>query len=431
MATEPNADKNSNSKPHKSSKSVSQKKTPAANSKSGKGSAKKEAAQLLAALKKKYPDKSPDELKIQLKKLLAKRKEKGIDSSHPSNYESVDSTASTPQKTDAQSSQKEDEEKAGIFTQKREPRTEIISKIFYKQAHQKLFKQYFLHIFFLLIIFLFAGYSIYGFANYRITESKIMNSATLGLEALGNDQLDKARSLFDQTLSMYRYLSTKYSPLFWRPTGQIYALMLRTAQGWRSLGNYPKALETFHYICMNLNYDPDLSLKSMLEENLIEFIDESHWGEETMSEIYHYLLQQDPSVWGELGEFHVQTTERAGLVAVPIRERYQKADVVVYGTPQIETESTEKIFSVDGIIFYKIDRVQGKIIFDYPALSETHQKHLDWYLKKNDPCLIFGQNVDEEGKKATLNSIHGILSSESYVVDDFNSLIQQQSNSIN
>ncbi len=311
----------------------------------------------------------------------------------------------------------------GQVKRKRTPRTDTISQIYYRQISKRLFTQNICNVFVLFFLAAIAAYCIFYFAKHRGGESEILRLASTGLHALQQEQSKMAEAYFSKALELYKNFHADNPQKWWHSDSLLFTNMLRVGQGWRSLGNYEMALETFRQVSLHNSEGPDSWVGDNLNEELIVFIDSDHWSDQYIKEIYEYLLPMDPKTWETGDIFQVQVTERAGLHRVPMKERYDSAEVVIYGIPKPESE--DDAFAVEGKTFYKIDRLPGQFRINYPNFSPDLKERLLWYINQGRHCLIFGKNVDEQNNEAVITRIEDILLSEIYSVEAFNQVLDE------
>ncbi|MEW6239015.1 MAG: hypothetical protein AB1656_26845 [Candidatus Omnitrophota bacterium] len=248
----------------------------------------------------------------------------------------------------------------------------------------------------------------------------ILDGVLQGLTALEKKDAAQAALKFDETLRLYCDYHTK-NPKWWvQADALVFPAVLRMAQGWRSLGDYAKALETFRQVSLHNPGGSSGWIGELFQNELTEFISSSHWTLDEQEALYQSMLKIPAESWDAGAIMLVRATEWAGLNVYPMIERLESADLAGYGKPIPLENPQASSFRMLVIMFYKVDRIPEIVRIQIPTMPDYQRKRLEWYLKSNVECLLFGQNA---GDRIQLNGIEGILLSEQKNVDEFNRVI--------
>ncbi len=373
--------------------------------------------------KPKQPPKSTSKKSATNKTTQKKATSKGTSSKKPGTSAKT-GTKKAPPKTTSKKTPSKTKRKLP-FTRKKAPkplreRSDTLSYVLYRRAKSKLRKKHYQGIFFLLIIFIFSLAILYFYTWDRKQRGTILDSAAAGLAALEEDQSEKAVYQFEQALSTYSQYHT-FKPEWWFASdANVFPLMLRVAQGWRSLGEIEKALETFRQVAIHNTEGPDNWVGRLMVKELVDFIAPEHWFEEEQKKIYRLMLETDPTSWGTNERLLVHTTEWVGLNLFPMPTRIQKAGWIAYGLPLSGYQPDHNQFELDATMYYKVDMNPKILKIRTESLSEPEKNRLQWYVQANTECLLFGfirQN------QPSLDGIEGIVMTNKSI-EAFNQAIQ-------
>jgi hypothetical protein len=301
-------------------------------------------------------------------------------------------------------------------------RTDTISQVYYKLSEKHELKKYIAGIVILsiLIIATVVGYS--RLWNDQNQSSTIVKAIDEGMTSLLNDKLEEARSSLQISLDIYRSYHIDNPKVWWKRDAPLFIRMLKSAQGWRSLGDYKNGLLTFEAVAQHNTTGYKSSVGEQMETELTEFINGSHWSPEEMKEIYLYMLEIPPSSWGSSDILLIRATERLGLSVFPLADRLKNANLVIYGTPAPMRLVQDESMTVNVIRAYKVDSLPETVALKLSSdLSLTTRQRLLWYSKANQKCMIFAKNP----KEPTVGNSESVVLSEPYIVDEFNRLYKE------
>lgn len=373
--------------------------------------------------KQKQPAKTTSK-KSTAKKTTQKKASSKKTSSKQSVTSAKTGTKKAPPKTTANKTLSKTKRKLP-FTRKKESkplreRSDTLSYVLYRRAKSKMRKKHYQAIFFLLIIFIFSLAILYFYTWDRKQRGIILDSAAEGLAALEEDQTVKAASHFEQALSTYSQYHT-FKPEWWFTSdANVFPLMLRVAQGWRSLGEIEKALVTFHQVAIHNTEGPDSWVGRLMVKELENFIAPEHWFKEEQKKIYRLMLETDPKSWGTNERILVHTTEWVGLNLFPMTTRIEEAGWIAYGMPLSGYQPDNNQFELDATMYYKVDMNPKVLKIRTETLRESEKQRLLWYVQANTECLLFGSTRQNQLK---LNGIEGIVMTNKSI-DAFNQAIQ-------
>lgn len=314
--------------------------------------------------------------------------------------------------------QKYPSRKTGVL-RRRTIRTDTISQTLYKLSEKRTLAKYIIGISILSFLFLAVSGGYLWFWSDQNQSSAIVKAIDDGMTSLLNDQLQEARSSLQISLDRYRTYHAENPKLWWKRDAQLFIRMLRSAQGWRSLGEYKNGLLTFEAVAQHNTAGPSSWVGAQMEAELAEFFDASHWTPDEMKEMYLYLLEIPPSSWDKSDILLIRATERQGLVVFPLADRLKNANVILYGTPAPMRTFQDDSLLVNVIRYYKVDSLPETVALKLsPDLSLPARQRLLWYSEANRNCMIFAQN----SKQPTLENLESVVLSEPYVVDEFNRL---------
>ncbi len=308
----------------------------------------------------------------------------------------------------------------------RTPSTRTLSKTVYQRAGGIMLKRRVWQLFFMLL-FLGVGF---GWVAFIFVDQQnvfiIMESSTIGLAMIEKENPSEqdyqiARDQFSLALNAFTDYNKTHDAWWRRPDVQLTQRMLRVAIGWRVVGNTQNAVETFRQTALFLPEGFNSWQGDQFREEMDQFLDSEFWSEQNALELYTLFASSDPGSWGEAGRYLVEKTEQVGLWLLPVRERFQDADIVVYGAPRAISDSQDGEFVVNAEIIYKADREPDWIyIKPRDGFSKIEQQRLNWYLNEETKCILFGTFEED---KIRLNTIESIVMSRPSTVNEFNAVV--------
>lgn len=305
---------------------------------------------------------------------------------------------------------------------KREPSSRTISQVFYRKIKERSIRKKWFQIVVLLLVGLAAFEVIMWYVKNRIETSDLLKLSTQAFIALENDRLDDANLYLSEILTQYKTFHIDHPDWWFQQDVNIFTTMLRVAQCWRSLDDIQKGIETYQAVCLHNSEGPNSWIGKQLDEEMADFVTNERWTDAERQEIYSLLLQTDPATWGLCGSSLVKATEQAGLKLVPMKERIENADIIVYGTPMVPESLESNSMTVDGKLFYLTEHNPGEVEIDFPAtLKDYERQRLQWYTTAQRECLIFCKTQES---RMILTGIEGIVLSEKYSLEWFNALIE-------
>ena len=308
----------------------------------------------------------------------------------------------------------------------RKPSEKTLSPLFYKQIQARArgirLKQKVA-----LLLVGMIGFSLILYYYFdRSRRIEIITTAVKGFQSLEKDDLSSAKFYFGHAHSLYQTYHTWNPDLWWPIDGKLFVSMLRVAQGWRSLGDYQKALDIFQDVAKRNTHGPESWVGRKIDEELVEFINPEYWSEEELSKIYRTLLAINPASWDTCADLQTSVTERVGLTLHPLQERYQQADFIAYGIPSLAEENQGASFLLNATHFYKFISTPEKIsIAISSSLAPPLRVRLDWYINTGKKCFVFG-NLN--GRTFLLNDIDGILLGREETILEFNRIVRLEDN---
>jgi tetratricopeptide (TPR) repeat protein len=299
-------------------------------------------------------------------------------------------------------------------------RSDIISKLSYRKMKKNLLFQYWGHFLLLMVITVGITGAFYVYLTDQHEKREILLLATKGLSALENEETTTAQTYFDQALERFLPYHPNPSENRWNADAKLYSVLFKVAEGYRSVGNYVKAIDTLEALAKRNIHQRQRWMAEQLQYHLNDVIMSARWNGETINQLYHNLLNRLPSSWGPSAYYQTWATELAGLRVVPMPDRYREADLVVYGIPK-HFDQLQQILIIEGIRYYKVDQLPGEITIHLPPeLMDTYQKRIAWYVEAGYECLIFGKTVVGGFQ---LLGIEGIVLSDHHTVEPFNALV--------
>lgn len=293
-----------------------------------------------------------------------------------------------------------------------------ISQVYYRQVKRRLRNEKIRSLLILLVSAGALGLIIYWYGINQSQSLEIKGLADAGLTLLEKNRYPEAASYLRAALEKYSVHHADHPGWWMESDAVLFSLMIRVARGFGRLGDYENGLGAFEQVSRHNAQGPNNWVGRLVDKELVDFISRDHWTDSAMPAIYTYLSQMDPESWKTGAIFQARVTERAGLYVVPMSERLQQADGVVYGKPRPMENPLADEMEVDAIRFYKIEHQSGKTVIRVPPeMGEADRRRLMWYSKSDRECLVF---VKFEEHSLVLTGREGILLSEIHNVDIFN-----------
>ncbi len=302
--------------------------------------------------------------------------------------------------------------------------TRVLPGFLYDQSRLQLRKRNLRHSIGVILLVLFMTSCFYFYFRTGAQKQEIIAHAVQGLMALEMGQSRQAKAEFQLALTGFRNYQPEPGLTQWNRDAGVYTHILDIAEGFRRLGLYREALESIRQVAVRNVEGQESWLGKRVSESLRKIVTAEEWQPSVHAEIYEYLLALDPQDWGQASVLLVLATEIAGLQKIPIAERYQKADVTVYGTPEKMHSTQERRFQLKGLTFYRIDHLPGTIEFQIPdALSAKARQRLLWYSQSGRNVIVFAKKA-EVGFQIT--GMEDIILSDVHSVEPFNQVVLRE-----
>lgn len=268
-----------------------------------------------------------------------------------------------------------------------------------------------------LLSFGFSAYLVWFYHEQRTWKS-LIETATGALDHLKEHRSQTALPKMEHALALYRDFHIRHPDFWWQHDSALFSVMLDVALGFGSIGHMDLAIETIYQINRHNSRGPESWVGKAIDERMARLLESDQWNEERRFEAYQHLLTVDPNSWGK-GYIHlIRFIERLGLLCVPMSERVEQAGLIVYGTPKPMMRISDTHLDVDGIRYYKVDRLPGPIdILISNSMPDHERTILKWYSETGQPCLIFTR-IDE--LSVYLDRIESILTTQPDTVLEFN-----------